>query len=95
MSVIPYSLYKSLPGVTLRTSTRRLSGPGHKRLSVKGQFTPRLQYGDQEVQEEVFVVKGLSQALLGHPAIKSLCLVCRLNTVQTSKDVWHKGTWKT
>ena len=36
------------------------------------------------------MVKGLSRALLGRPAIKSLCLVCRVNTVQTSKDVWHK-----
>lgn len=46
-----------------------------------------LQHGNKQVTEDVFVVRRLSHALLGHPAIESLDLVSRVNTVQSKKNL--------
>lgn len=58
-----------------------------KVLPVKGQFVATLQHGNKQVTEDVFVVQRLSHALLGHPAIESLDLVSRVNTVQSKKNL--------
>ena len=87
VSVVPHEMVKSIPGVNLQKSQKTLNGPNRRALPVKGQFSAKLQYGEREVIEEVFVVQRLSQALLGRPAIESLGLVCRVNTVKTKEDL--------
>ena len=58
-----------------------------KVLPVKGQFVATLQHGNKQVTEDVFVVRRLSRALLGRPAIESLDLVSRVNAVQSKKNL--------
>ena len=89
VSVIPLSVFKSIPCAMLRPTRKTLSGPSSKTLPVKGQFTATLRHQDREVTEEVFVVRRLRHALLGRPAIESLGLLCRLDNVQTETD-WVK-----
>ena len=84
VSVIPHKVFKSIPGARLKPAKKILSGPGHKILPVKGQFVATLWYGDKQVTEDVFVVRRLSRALLGRPAIESLDLVSRVNAVQSN-----------
>jgi len=87
VTVIPKSVFDSVPGAQLRPAKKTLSGPSHKILPVKGQFVATLKYGDREVEEDVFVVRRLQKALLGRPAIESLGLLCRVNTVRSEKDL--------
>ena len=90
VSVIPYRMFKNVPGINLEPSKKVLSGPSHKVLPVKGQFTAKLRCGEKEVAEQIFVVRRLSRALLGRPAIESLGLVSRVYTVQTKNDILQK-----
>ena len=53
---------------SLRKFSKALYGPGNKRLTVLGQFNATLQYKQRSTQQEVFVVKGLKNDLLGLPA---------------------------
>ena len=74
-------------GASLTPAKKILSGPGHKVLPVKGQFVATLQCRDKQVTENVFVAKRLSHALLERPAIESLDLVSRVNSVQSKKNL--------
>ena len=87
VTVIPKSVFDSVPGAQLRPAKKILSGPSNKILPVKGQFEATLKCGDREVKEDVFVVRRLRKALLGRPAIESLGLLCRVNTVRSEKDL--------
>ena len=86
VSVIPYSLFKSITANMLNPAKKILSGPSKKTLPVKGQFTANLRHQNKEVLEEVFVVRRLRYPLLGRPAIEFLGLISRLSTVQTKTD---------
>ena len=79
VSVIPYSLFKSIPATMLNPAKKILSGPSQKTLPVKGQFTANRRHQNKEVLEEVFVVWRLRHPLLGCPAIESLGLISRLS----------------
>ena len=87
VSVIPHKLFKNIPGASLTPAKKILSGPGYKVLPVKGQFVATLQHGNKQVTEDVFIVRRLSRALLGRPAIESLDLVSRVNAVQSKKKL--------
>ena len=77
----------------LEQTKKRLSGPSRKVLPVKGQFKATISSGDLTVEEEIFVVRRLSKPLLGRPAIESLDLLHRVNTIE-SKDKLKKQFYK-
>jgi transposase InsO family protein len=68
-------------GVTLRSSPRKLFGPGGKELPVNGCFTAQLQYKGKTMQTEIFVVRDLSVPLLGRPELSHLELLARVDRV--------------
>ena len=64
-------------------STQEVSAWSRKpRTRGKGQFIARLKLGDQEVEQELFVIKNLHKYLLGRLAIEALDLVVYVGAVQ-------------
>ena len=88
VTVIPPSFYNAEQDGKLSSSTRTLTGPGQQTLEVIGQFTANLKRSGQDnhTTQDIFVVKGLTRALLGLPAIKALGVVSMVNQVH-SEDV--------
>ena len=78
VSVIPETVFKQLPGVSLNPPNRRLVGPGQNQLKVSGQFTGKLTYQDSVADEQIYVVKQLQKSLLGQPGILALDLIARV-----------------
>jgi len=66
----------------LNQPTRNLCGPNRQPLSVRGSLSAHLHQGQYSCTHEVFVVKHLSQNLLGLPAIKDLHLLTIVNRLQ-------------
>ena len=61
--------------------SRTLYGPGSTEAKSEGQFSGNLKKGDIEVMQEMHVVQGLRQLLVGCPAIAALNLVTRIESV--------------
>ena len=59
----------------LQKVTKKFFGPGRTRITVLGKFTAKLTYKERSCNDEVYVVKGLEEPLLGRPAIKALQLI--------------------
>ena len=82
VSVISDATYKALAKKTpLKPAKKSLTSPSSQPLDVRGQFTGTLQHGSCTSSEDIFVVNNLQMSLLGRPAIESLRLVSRVNTV--------------
>ena len=81
VSIISESTFKAL-GLPLRPTTRSLRGPSWGPLNVQGSISTNLIYGEIGTREELFIVHGLQQALLGRPAIEALKLLSRVNMVE-------------
>ena len=69
---------------SLSTSDKQLFGPARNPLQVLGQFKGHLSYQGRASTQQVFVVKGLKNNLLGLPAITALNLVARVDETSTS-----------
>lgn len=69
----------------LNTPSKTLRGPSSHVLDVAGQFQSKLKHNNNESIQEIYVVKGLKNNLLGLPAITALQLVSRIEPV-TSED---------
>ena len=82
VSVIPEAIFNKIDGVTLKQTSRSLSGPSNLPLHICGQFTGTLNHWTVEIKEETFVVRGLEKALMGRPAITALGLVSRVNAIE-------------
>ena len=81
--------FKSLKGVTLTKPTKILYGPAGRQMKVLGQFTGTLSSKDKQVNEPVYVIRGLRTNLLGLPAITVLKLVSRIDaTSSTEQQDW-------
>ena len=89
VTVIPEQLYKeTFSSRSLQATSRTLCGPGHYTLPVTGKFMAKLRNGSHESDETIYVVKNLRRPLLGRPAIESLDLLKRINTIKsTNVDV--------
>ena len=86
VSVISDTTYKALAKKTpLKPAKKSLTGPSSQPLDVCGLFTGTLQHGSCTSSEDIFVVNNLQMSLLGRPAIESLRLVSRVNTVADQK----------
>ena len=82
VTVISDTTYKALAKKTpLKPAKKSLTGPSSQPLDVCGLFTGTLQHRSCTSSEDIFVVNNLQMSLLGHPAIESLRLVSRVNTV--------------
>lgn len=70
VTVIPKSIYNSLcPSPTLVKSNKTLFGPADTALPTHGYFMSKIEQDGKATEQEVFVVTGARQALLGCPAI--------------------------
>ena len=81
VSVIPEETYKTLKINDLHPAESSLTGAGSQPLQVCGKFEANLQYKARSSKQTVYVVSALSKALLGKPAIESLNLVTRVDSV--------------
>ena len=69
----------------LSTSDKQLFGPARNPLQVLGQYKGHLSYKGRASTQQVFVVKGLKNNLLGLPAIRALNLVARVDETSSSE----------
>ena len=75
-TVIPERIYKTpqlLP--LLAESSKTLFGSAETALPVRGHVIGTIQRGERTLQQEIFVVTGAHQTVLGGPAIDALNLV--------------------
>ena len=82
VTVISEHIYQQAAGkIDLQPTSRKLCGPSRYTLSVMGKCVAKLKRGTREIEETVYVVRSLHRPLLGRPAIESLDLVKRVNTI--------------
>ena len=81
VTVISEQAFNKLPNVSLRLTNETLSGPEKQQLRVRGKFNAKVTYNGLSSYQDIFVVKSLSQPLLGWPAIQALNLVHIVNNV--------------
>ena len=85
VTVIPDKIYEALrPTPTLVKSSKTLFGPDHTSLPVRGCFVGKIQKGDKTTEQEIFVVNGTRNALLGRPAIETLAIVQKVDAVEAT-----------
>ena len=85
VTVIPDKIYEALrPTPTLVKSSKTLFGPDHTSLPVRGCFVGKIQKGDKTTEQEIFVVNGTRNALLGPPAIETLAIVQKVDAVEAT-----------
>lgn len=82
VTVIPESAYRPNDDGKLETASIPLNGPTGEALEVCGQFKARLTRKGVESQQEIYVVRNLSRALLGRPAIQALHVAVLIEPVQ-------------
>ena len=68
----------------LKRSKQQLCGPDRQPLTVIGTATLTLSLNGNSCKQDVFIVMGLRNNLLGLPAIRQLQLLPEVNTVQKS-----------
>uniref|UniRef100_A0A1A8CXN4 Gypsy retrotransposon integrase-like protein 1 n=1 Tax=Nothobranchius kadleci TaxID=1051664 RepID=A0A1A8CXN4_NOTKA len=83
VSVIPAQMYYCINQneTGLCEPDRPLFGPGGTPLDVLGMSRETICKGEQEIQENVYVIKNLHIALLSRPASVKLNLVCRADCI--------------
>ena len=81
VNVIPEDTFKTLKINALHSTDTNLTGAGSQPLQVCGKFEANLQYKARSSRQTVYVVSTLSKALLGKPAIESLNLITRVDSV--------------
>ena len=87
VTVVPEPVYQQVAGrVSLQATSCKLCGPGYHALSVIGKFIAKLKKGKHETEETVYIVRSLRRPLLGRPAIESLKLLKRINTIVGMTD---------
>ncbi len=79
VTVISDRQFQSLKGIKLVKTTKVLSGAGNSKLNVLGKFECLLGSKCVMCVSDIYVVKGLREALLGRPAIQSLEIIKEVN----------------
>ena len=79
----------------LTPADKKLYGPGRTPLQVEGMFTAQLRAGQENKQENFYVVNDLEEPLLSRGAVEGLRLIQRVNSVN-SKQIKTKypGLWR-
>ena len=85
VTVIPDKIYEALrPTPTLVKSSKTFFGPAHTSLPVRGCFVGKIKKGDKTTEQEIFIVNGAHNALLGRPAIETLPIVQKVDAVEAT-----------
>ena len=88
VTAIPEKTFRSIfSDSVLQPADRVLYGPGRTKLETCGQFTTALHLDSnrngranhRQSRQQIYVVKNLTQALLGRPAIEALHVISRAN----------------
>ena len=82
VTVIPESLFNKMKSPKLSKAKRKLYGPNKSQLNVRGVFTAEFETDKKISEQTVYVVRGLSQPLLGRPAIERLELIAKVDGVE-------------
>ena len=86
VNVISEDIYKRLSSrVALQKSCKKLFGPFKTQLNCKGKFMPTLHHNQQSCNEEIYVVVGLEQSLLGRKACQQLGMISHVNSVESKE----------
>ena len=75
VTAIPEAKYDEAQDGPLQKSNRTLKGPNGQNLIVKELINAKLRRDQSEMEEKIYIVKGLQNALVGRPAIQALNLV--------------------
>ena len=75
--------YRKLLGVCMFKASGVLFEPNHTNIDVLGQFSQTLTYGERKSKQQVFVIKGLKNNLLGLPMVEVLKLAARLDSTDS------------
>ena len=86
VTALPDSVYDRTHDGPLQTANRVLRGPSKQTLNVRGYITAKLSRDQTEVEDKIYIVKGLQQPLVSRPAIQALNLVSRIEVVQTNSE---------
>ena len=87
VTAISENTYRTLGRIKLQQPTRSLLGPVGQSLTVLGQFTTKIALRKRSARQTIFVVRGLKNDLLGFPAIKSLHLLKKVDSMTTLKTI--------
>ena len=71
VTVLPHNMYSESEMGPLTSTKLKLYGPSRQELDVKGKFTHQIAVENKCCSQDIYVVKGLQQPLLGRPAIRS------------------------
>ena len=83
VSVISEEIYNQLNSATaLQKPDKKLFGPCKTPLKCVGKFKARLKTKEQACEEEIYVVTGLDQPLLGRSACHELRKIARVRSVE-------------
>ena len=93
LSVVPEYVFKKLKNIKLVKADKILFGPGQKQLQVLGKFKCELKAKSAKSNQELYVVKGLRNSLLGRPAIQSLGLLLKsdVKNVDTVQEQYSES----
>ena len=97
VTAVSEETFKMLPKTPLKQPEKKLFGPSHQPLNVLGQFTGKLLTENHLYQDDIYVVRGLRNNLLGLPAIAGLQLVqhplrlSQTSSPRSSMDLEHLG----
>ena len=79
MTVISKQAFNNLSNVSLRLTNETLLGPERQQLTVRAKFNAKVTHNGLPSCQDIFVLKSLSQPLLGWSAIQALNLVIIVN----------------
>ena len=86
VSVISEKDFLKVGKYPLQESDRKLYGPGKNELQVKGRFSATMSQMRKSCKQDIYVIKGLQQALLGRPAIEALRVVHKVDHVTSLEN---------
>lgn len=78
--------YATIGKPKLDPPNKILYGPSQQALKVLGQFTGTFSHKNNTITHQVFVVRKLVNNLLGLPAITSLKLAARVDSLSCAKE---------
>ena len=82
VTTISDQLNKSVPShLILQPANRAILGPARQKLNALGQFQGTLTADSKSSEQTMYLIKGLTNYLLGLPAINALHLLQRMESV--------------
>ena len=83
VTVIPEDIFRRFKLGRLQSTSRKLCGADQKGLGGMGEIGEKLTLRETCVTEDIYVIKGLKEPLLGRPAIEKVNLFARIKDIQS------------